>query len=167
MDNPEDIAGRLGLEIGPPVPPVGRYAAVTIAGDLAYTSGVVALRAPDWALQHGGRLGDDLDAAAARLSARGAMLCTLANLRGALGSLDRIERFVRITGFVQTTASVTGLPGVLDGASELAEQLFGADALPARSAIGVYALPGGASVELECTVRLRGAAADTDAGGRH
>jgi enamine deaminase RidA (YjgF/YER057c/UK114 family) len=161
-DSPEAIAAALGLEIGPPVPPVGRYSAVAIAGDVAYTSGVVALKAPGWALEYGGRFGDDLDAAGARLSARGAMLCTLANLRGALGSLDRVERFLRITGYVQTVPAVLGLPGVLDGASELAEQLFGADWRPARSAIGVYALPGGASVELECTVLQRPAA-----GGDH
>jgi enamine deaminase RidA (YjgF/YER057c/UK114 family) len=162
MDSPEAIAAALGIEIGPPVPPIGRYSAVAIAGDVAYTSGVVALKAPEWALEYGGRFGEDLDAASARLSARGAMLCTLANLRGALGSLDRVERLLRITGYVQTAPAVMGLPGVLDGASELAEQLFGTDALPARSAIGVYALPGGASVELECTVLLR-----REAGGLH
>lgn len=161
-DSPEALAAALGIEIGPPVPPVGRYAAVAIAGDVAYTSGVVALRAPDWALEYGGRFGDDLDAASARLSARGAMLCTLANLRGALGSLDRVDRFLRITGYVQTVPAVMGLPGVLDGASELAEQLFGTASRPARSAVGVYALPGGASVELECTVLLR-----REAGGHH
>lgn len=155
MDSPEQIASQLGLEIGPPVPPVGRYSAVAIGGGVAYTSGVVALLAPDWALQYGGRFGEDLTPADARLAARGAMLCTLANLRGALGSLDRIDRFLRITGYVQTTAAVTGLPGVLDGASELAGQLFGADVLPARTAVGVYALPGGASVELDCTVLLK------------
>jgi enamine deaminase RidA (YjgF/YER057c/UK114 family) len=155
MDSPEQIAGRLGLQTGPAVPPAGRYAPVCVAGEVAYTSGVVALRAPRWELQYPGRFGHDLDADQARLSARGAMLCTLANLRGALGSLDRIERFLRITGFVQTVAAVAGLPGVLDGASELAEQLFGTRALPARTALGVYALPGGASVELECTVLLR------------
>jgi enamine deaminase RidA (YjgF/YER057c/UK114 family) len=156
VDSPEQIAGRLGIETGPPVPPVGRYAPVCVAGNVAYTSGVVALQAPGWELQYPGRVGEDLDSAQARLSARGAMLCTLANLRGALGSLNRVERFLRITGFVQTGPVVTGLPGVLDGASELAELLFGAHALPARTALGVYALPGGASVELECTVLLRG-----------
>jgi enamine deaminase RidA (YjgF/YER057c/UK114 family) len=160
--SPEQIAAKLGIEVGPPVPPVGKYSAVTVAGDIAYTSGVVALKAPEWALEYAGRFGEDLDAAGARMSARGAMLCTLANLRGALGSLDRIDRFLRITGYVQSISVVTGLPGVLDGASELAEQLFGADSLPARSAIGVYALPGGASVELECTVLVRRAD-----GGQH
>lgn len=162
MDSPERIVAALGIEVGPPVPPVGKYSAVAIAGDVAYTSGVVALKAPEWVLEYGGRFGDDLDAASARLSARGAMLCTLANLRGALGSLDRVDRFLRITGYIQTVPAVTGLPGVLDGASELAEQLFGAGSLPARSAIGVYALPGGASVELECTVQLR-----RDGGGQY
>lgn len=155
MDSPEHILAQLGIETGPPVPPIGRYAPVAVGGGVAYTSGVVALRAPDWVLEYGGRLGEDLTPEQARLAARGALLCTLANLRGALGSLDRIARFLRVTGYVQTTPTVTGLPGVLDGASEVIEPLFGADVLPARTAIGVYALPGGASVELDCTILLK------------
>jgi enamine deaminase RidA (YjgF/YER057c/UK114 family) len=154
MASPEQLATELGIEVGPPVPPIGLYAPVCIAGNIAYTSGVVALRAPNWDLEYGGRFGDDLSVEDARLAARGAILCTLANLKGELGSLDRIERFLRITGFVQSTPVAVGLPGVLDGASQVIEQLFGS--VPARAAIGVYALPGGASVELECTVLLRG-----------
>lgn len=155
MLTPEELIANGTVELGDPVPPIGRYSAVAVADSIAYTSGVVALTTPDFQLLHPGRFGVDLDADAAKLAARGAMLCTLANLRGELGSLNRIARFLRITGYVQTADSVTGLPGVLDGASEVVETLFGADQLPARTAVGVAALPGNASVELDCVVQLR------------
>lgn len=145
---------ELGVEVGPAAPPLGSYAPVVVDGGLAYTSGVVALVAPNWDLLHPGRVGADLDVATAAASARGAMLSTLANLRGALGTLDRLRRPIRVTGYVQSALTVAGLPGVLNGATDLLAELFGADALPARSAIGVAALPGGASVELECVFAL-------------
>jgi enamine deaminase RidA (YjgF/YER057c/UK114 family) len=145
---------ELGVEVGPAAPPLGSYAPVVVDGGLAYTSGVVALIAPSWDLLLPGRVGEDLDVATAALSARGAMLSTLANLRGALGTLDRVRRPLRVTGFVQAAPVVAGLPSVLNGATDLLAELFGPHALPARSAIGVAALPGGASVELECVFAL-------------
>lgn len=145
---------RLGIVVGPAAPPIGSYAPVVMDAGIAYTSGVVALQAPDWTLLHPGRFGADLDPEQAAASARGAMLSTLANLRGALGTLDRLRRPLRVTGYVQSASVVVGLPSVLNGATDLLEALFGADALPVRSAIGVAALPGGASVELECAFAL-------------
>jgi enamine deaminase RidA (YjgF/YER057c/UK114 family) len=144
-----------GLELGAAIPPIGQYSPVTVAGSTAYTSGVVALQTPGFQLLYPGRLGADLDVAQGKLAARGAMLCTLANLRAELGSLDRIARFLKITGYIQTEASVLGLPAVLDGASEVLSELFPEEPLPARCAVGVYALPGGASVEIDCVVLLR------------
>jgi enamine deaminase RidA (YjgF/YER057c/UK114 family) len=151
---PEARLAELGIELGPPIPPIGSYASVVVQGELAFTSGVVGLRAPDWDLLFPGRFGDDLSPEDAYSSARAAMMSTLANLRGALGSLDRVARPIKVTGFVQTLDSVMGLPRVLDGATELLAELFGPGAAPARSAVGVRALPGGASVELESIFAL-------------
>ena len=89
-----------------------------------------------------------------KLGARGAMLSTLGNLRGALGSLDRIARFLKITGFIRAVPGFVKTPPLMDGASELLRDIFGPDLLPARSAIGVSALPGNASVEIESVVLL-------------
>ncbi len=155
MSDIDARAAVLGLAIPDPLPAGGLYTSVVIEGALAYASGTVAVEGPPLKLAFAGRLGDDLSLEDGKLSARGAMLSTLGNLKGALGSLSRIERFVRLTGYVRATPEFTGAPAVMDGASELLRDLFGAALLPARSAIGVAALPGGASVELDAIVKLR------------
>jgi enamine deaminase RidA (YjgF/YER057c/UK114 family) len=152
----EQRAAELGITIPDPLPAGGLYSSVVIDGDMAYTAGTVAVEGPPLKLAYAGRLGEDLSLDDARLSARGAMLSTLGNLKGALGGdLSRIERFVRLVGYVRATPEFTGPPAVMDGASELLRDLFGAELLPVRTAIGVSALPGGASVELDTIVKLR------------
>jgi enamine deaminase RidA (YjgF/YER057c/UK114 family) len=151
----EQRAAELGIIIPDPLPAGGLYTSVVIEGDIAYASGTVAVEGPPLKLAFAGRLGDDMSIDEGKLAARGAMLSTLGNLKGALGDLSRIERFVRVVGYVRATPEFTGPPAVMDGASELLRDLFGADLLPARTAIGVAALPGGASVELDAIVKLR------------
>lgn len=147
---------ELGITITEPLPRGGKYASVVIDGSLAYTSGVVAVEGPPWKLGYAGSVGDDIDVETAAASAALAMRCTLANLKGALGgSLDRIERFVKLTGYVRCRPEFTSPPVVMDGASAVLLDIFGEDLLPVRTAIGVSALPGGASVELDTIVRLR------------
>jgi enamine deaminase RidA (YjgF/YER057c/UK114 family) len=151
----EDRAAELGIVIPDPLPAGGLYSSIVVDGDLAYTAGTVAVEGPPLKLAYAGTLGGDLSVEDGQRSARGAMLSTLGNLRGALGSLDRIDRFVRLVGYVRAAPDFTGPPAVLDGASELLRDLFGAELLPARTAIGVAALPGGASVEVDTVVRLK------------
>ena len=108
------------------------------------------------AIRYCGVVGDDVSIDDARAAAR---LC-VANLLSILaaacdGDLSRVERVVRLTGYVRAVPDF-GLQGkVLDAASEILNTLFGAQGRHARSAIGVHSLPGGASVELECVVRLK------------
>ena len=107
-------------------------------------------------MAHAGSVGNELDLETACRSAALAMVCTLANLKGALdGSLDRIDRFVRLSGYVRCLPDFMQLPNVMARASEVLEEIFGDELLPARTAIGVSALPGGASVELDTIVRLK------------
>ncbi|MBM12588.1 MAG: hypothetical protein CL759_10975 [Chloroflexi bacterium] len=147
---------QIGLTIPEPLPQGGKYSSVVFDGKLAYTSGIVAVEGPPWKLAHAGSVGNELDLETACRSAALAMVCTLANLKGALdGSLDRIDRFVRLSGYVRCLPDFMQLPNVMDGASEVLEEIFGDELLPARTAIGVSALPGGASVELDTIVRLK------------
>ncbi len=145
----------LGIDPGPPIPPLGTYAGVVVHDSLVWTSGIVGLRAPNWELLFPGRFGDDLSPEDAYASARAAMLSTLANVRGALGSLAEIDRPLRVTGYIQSVEQPVGLPTLLNGATDLLAEIFGKDRLPARSAVGVRALPGNASVELECVFAAR------------
>lgn len=143
---------ELGIELMDPLPAGGLYTAVVIVGDLAFTSGTVAVEGPPLKLAYPGCLGDDLDVDTGKLSAAQAFISTLSNLRGAIGSLDRIERFVKMTGYVRSHPTFTQMPQVMDGASQLMIDIFGQPC--ARSAIGVAALPGGASVELDTVIQL-------------
>ena len=147
---------ELGITITEPLPHHAMYSSVVIDGGLAYTSGVVAVEGPPWKLGYAGSVGDDIDVEDAAKSAELAMRCTLANLKDALGgSLDSVERFVKLVGYVRCRPEFTAPPKVMDGASALLVSIFGEGLLPVRTAIGVSALPGGASVELDSIVRLR------------
>jgi enamine deaminase RidA (YjgF/YER057c/UK114 family) len=150
-------AAEAGLVIPPPLPAHALFPAVAIDGTTAYTSGIVAVDGPPWKLAYAGSVGDDIDIETAHKSAALAMICTLANLKGALGgSLDGIDRFLKIVGYVRCGPDFRDTPLAINGASEVLISIFGADRLPARSAIGVAALPSGASVEIDTVVRLRG-----------
>ena len=152
----DERAEAAGLVIPPPLPAHPMFPSVAIDGLTAYTSGIVAVEGPPWKLGYAGSVGDELDVEEAKKSAALAMLCTLANLKGALGgSLDRVERFVKLMGFVRCKPEFKDPPLVMNGASEVLLAIFGAENLPARSAIGVAALPSGASVELDSVVKLR------------
>ena len=151
----DERAQAAGFVIPPPLPAHPMFPGVAIDGTTAYTSGIVAVEGPPWKLAYAGSVGDELDVETAKKSAALAMLCTLANLKGALGgSLDRVDRFVKLMGFIRCRPEFRDPPLVMNGASEVLLAIFGADRLPARSAIGVAALPSGASVELDSVVRL-------------
>ncbi|HRE00559.1 MAG TPA: RidA family protein [Ilumatobacteraceae bacterium] len=143
---------ELGIQLRDPLPAGGLYTSVVVVDGFAYTSGTVGVDGPPWRLAHPGCLGDDLDLETGQSSARKAMISLLGNLRGGIGTLDRVERFVKITGFVRAVPAFTDVPKVMDGASQLLVDIFGQPC--ARSAIGVSALPGGASVEIDSVVKL-------------
>ena len=152
MPNWERRIEELGIQLMDPLPAGGLYTSLVIVGDLGFTAGTVAVEGPPLKLAYPGILGDDLDVDTGKLSARQAFISTLSNLRGALGTLDRIERFVKLTGYVHATPSFTQAPQVMDGASQLMIDIFGQPC--ARSAIGVAALPGNASVELDTVIQI-------------
>ena len=79
----------------------------------------------------------------------------LAAIEAAVGSLDKVERMVRLTGYVASAQGFVQQPQVIEGASALLLQLFGQQGRHARSAIGVAELPFGASVEVELIARLK------------
>ncbi|HEX7753394.1 MAG TPA: RidA family protein [Novosphingobium sp.] len=143
---------ELGLTLPEPAAPVAAYVPVVVAGGLAHVSGQLPFL--DGVLVKG-RLGEDVDAGRGYEAARACGLMILAQLRAALGSLDRVERIVKLGGFVSSTGDFTDQPKVVNGASELMAAVFGEAGKHARSAVGVPVLPLGAAVEVDAIVALR------------
>ena len=131
--------------------PIAAYAPTVLAGGLLYISGQVSFR--DGVIMTG-RLGEDLDAAAGRDAAHLCGLMLLAQMKAALGDLDRVERIVKLGEFITSTTDFTAQPEVANGASELMLLAFGDAGRHARSAVGVPALPRGAAVEIDAVIAV-------------
>jgi enamine deaminase RidA (YjgF/YER057c/UK114 family) len=148
--DPERRLAELGLELPALRQKAGLYEGWVAAGEFLFLSG-------QGADGRTGRLGAGLALEQGRLAARDCALNLLAQTRDALGSLDRVARVVKVTGFVACTPEFTDVPAVVDGASALLLDLFGERGRHARSAVGVAALPLGFAVEVEMVVRVAAA----------
>jgi len=152
MTDPAARLAELGLTLPQPAAPVAAYVPVVVAGNLAHVSGQLPFI--DGALVTG-RLGETVTPGQGQAAARACGLMILAQLQAALGSLDRVERVVKLGAFVSSTADFTGQPAVANGASELMVAVFGEAGRHARSAVGVPVLPLGAAVEVDAIVALK------------
>jgi enamine deaminase RidA (YjgF/YER057c/UK114 family) len=145
------LAG-LGLTLPEPAAPVAAYVPVVVAGGLAHVSGQLPF--VDGRLVTG-RLGEDVTLEQGAEAAQACGLMILAQLKAALGSLERVGQVVKLGAFVNSTAEFTDQPKVANGASELMAAVFGEAGRHARSAVGVPVLPLGAAVEVDAVVALR------------
>lgn len=143
---------ELGITLPEPAAPVAAYVPVVIAGGLAHVSGQVSVIGGQLLK---GRLGEDLSLEQGVAGAQACGLMILAQLKAALGSLDRVERVVKLGVFINSAADFTDQPKVANGASELMAQVFGDAGKHARSAVGVPCLPLGVAVEVDAIVAVR------------
>ena len=143
---------ELGLTLYGPHPPHDPLDAIVIHGGTARTSG--QLPRVDGRLTCIGTLGIDVDVDKGAAAARVCALNALSVLRAGLGSLDRIERVLTVTGYVASAPGFHEQPAVVDGASQVLYEIFGEAGRHTRSAVGVAALPRGGAVEIEVTVAL-------------
>jgi enamine deaminase RidA (YjgF/YER057c/UK114 family) len=144
---------ELNLQLPPVSAPKGLYRPLVIVGSLAYLSGHVS------ALQDGtliqGKVGSDLDMDGGKLAARAVGLSLLATLRHELGSLNKVKRVVKLLGMVNATPDFDKHPYVINGCSEVMQEVFGpVNGVGARSAFGVAGLPGNCAVEIEAIFEL-------------
>jgi enamine deaminase RidA (YjgF/YER057c/UK114 family) len=144
----------LGLRLHGPHPPHEPLLAVVVHNRVAYVSG--QLPRIDGRITCLGRLGESVSLEQGVEAASVCALNALAVLDAAMGSLDKIERFLKVTGFVASSPDFTQQPKVIDGASRIFHDVFGEAGRHARSAIGVAALPHGAAVEIELSVAIAG-----------
>jgi enamine deaminase RidA (YjgF/YER057c/UK114 family) len=143
---------ELGIVLPVAATPTFQYVPVTIHERLAFVSGQLPRQGE---IIVTGKVGADVDLEQAREAARLCIVQGLACLKQVLGSLDRVERILKVTGFVASAPGFNQQPKVIDAASELLVRLFGEAGRHARSAIGVAELPRNAAVEIELIVALR------------
>lgn len=145
---------ELGLVLPAPPKPMGNYVPARIAGNLLFLSGVGPRLADGRSIT--GKVGADLDVDAAYQAARQCGLNLLANIRGALGSLDRVDTVLKVLGMVNASPEFERHPAVINGCTDLFTEVFGDSGRPARSAVGMGSLPGNIAVEVEAIVLTKG-----------
>lgn len=144
---------ELGLILPPATTPLFQYVPVVVHQRVAYVSGQLPRR--DGELIHSGKVGEHVTLEQAQEAAKVCILNGLASLKHELGSLDRIERILKITGFVNSASGFTKQPVVMNAASELLVEIFGDMGRHSRSAVGVAELPSNAPVEIEMLVSVK------------
>jgi len=151
-DRIDAVLAERGLTLPTPAAPVADYVPAVETGGTLYISGQVSFS--NGALLTG-RLGETADLAAGKIAAEACGLMLIAQMKKALGSLDRVERVVKLNVFVNCTGAFTDQPKVADGASSLMVAVFGEAGRHARAAVGVPSLPMGAMVEIDAVVAVR------------
>ena len=141
------IAARLGHSFDGAIQVGGHYAPVVHHGTEVYVSGQVPRVGSSLVLT--GRVGTELTLIQAQTAAGICVMRALALLRQSLGSLDAVERVLRMTVYVQCSADFTQLSEVADGASDLLHEVLGEAGVHTRTSVGVYQLPKNAPVELD------------------
>lgn len=148
--SPEQRLLDIGIELGASSSPAGNYAAAVRSGNLLFLSGKAPM--PVDGQKPRGRLGQEYAAEDGYKLARSACVDLLAAIRGALGSLDRVARVVELHGSLNTIPDFEDHARVLDGASDLLIEVFGAAGVHARSVIGVASLRSGVPLTLKATI---------------
>ncbi len=143
---------ELGLTLPVAAAPVAAYVPTVQVGDMLYVSGQLPFI--DGVLVTG-KIAGAADLAQGQAAAKACALMTLAQVEKAIGSLDRVQRIVKLGVFVSSTADFTDQPKVANGASDLMEAVFGDAGKHARSAVSVPVLPLDAMVEIDAVVMIR------------
>lgn len=153
MASPEERLKELGITLPTPPKPLAAYVPAVRAGDLVFISGQAPTRdgQPVWT----GRVGADLTLEEGYEAARLVMINALAVLKEEIGSLDNVARIVKLLGWVNSAPDFVQQPQVINGASELLEQIFGERGKHARSAVSAHTLPFNIAVEIEMIAQVK------------
>jgi enamine deaminase RidA (YjgF/YER057c/UK114 family) len=144
----EKKLAELGITLHTPAAPVANYVGFVRTGNLLVVSGQICLDA-EGQLVAKGKLGADVSVEDGQKAARACAINLLAQIKAALGDLDKVQRVVRLGGFVNAVPTFLDGPKVLNGASDLMVTAFGDKGRHARTTVGVSVLPMDAAVEVE------------------
>ena len=151
MPTPDERLAELGIELPefPILPFVPRLTPIVRHGDLAYLSGIGPIGIT-------GRVGATMTVEEGYAAARETGLLALRRIVDEYGTLDRVERWLKVLGFVRSADEFGEQPAVVNGFTDLIVDVYGEErGLAARSAIGVPELPAGIPVEVEAVVAIR------------
>jgi len=143
---------EMGIVLVEPSAPIANYVGFVRTGRLLFVSGQLCLAAG--ALVAKGKLGGDVTLEQGQAAARACAINLLAQVKAALGDLDKVVRVVRLGGFINSTPDFVDGPKVMNGASDLMVEVFGDKGRHARTTVGVAVLPVDAAVEVEGTFEV-------------
>jgi enamine deaminase RidA (YjgF/YER057c/UK114 family) len=142
----------LNIELSTPPKPAGTYMPVVISDQIAYVSGQIPIL--DGKVAYKGKVPTEQSIEQAQAASRICVINALAHLKAELGSLDRISKIVRVSGFVNSSPEFTEHPKVINEASDLLFEIFGERGQHSRIAVGVASLPLDATVEIDMIVEI-------------
>ncbi len=151
--NPEAKLAELGLTLPNPPAAAGSYVPTVRTGNLLYCAGTICM--VNGQMTHTGQVGKEQTVASGAKAAEVCALNTLANIKAAVGSLDKVARIVFVTGFVNAVDGFTDSPAVINGASDLFVKVFGEAGKHARAAVATNGLPKGTTVEVQVVAELK------------
>jgi enamine deaminase RidA (YjgF/YER057c/UK114 family) len=149
----EQKLASLGITLPTPAAPIANYVAAVKSGNLLTVSGQLCFGA-DGKLVAKGQLGGAVSMEDGVKAARACAVNLLAQVKAAVGDLDKVTRVVRLGGFINSAPGYGDGPKVMNGASDLMVEVFGDKGRHARSTVGVSALPAEAAVEVEGTFEI-------------
>jgi enamine deaminase RidA (YjgF/YER057c/UK114 family) len=149
----ENKLKKLGYELPSPPIPAANYIGCVRVGNLLFIGGNIGRI--NGVLRYRGKVGEAVTLEQAYEMARNCGLNHLAIIKAALGDLDKVERIVKVLGYVNVAPGFTDMPKVVNGESDLLVQLWGERGQHTRAAIGVAALSQNSPVENEITVQIK------------
>jgi enamine deaminase RidA (YjgF/YER057c/UK114 family) len=144
----EKKLAELGIVLPTPATPVANYIPFVRVGALLFVSGQICLDASG-KLVAKGKLGDGVSVEDGQKAARACAINVLAQVKAALGDLDKVKQVARLGGFINSAPTFLEGPKVMNGASDLMVAVLGGKGRHARTTVGVAALPADAAVEVE------------------
>ncbi|WP_425044720.1 RidA family protein [Primorskyibacter sp. S87] len=148
-----DRLAELGVTLPDAPAPAANYVPFVVVGNLVYVSGQISMDASGLIC---GKLGENMDVETGAAAARCCAINLLAQVKAACGGdIERLERVVKLTGFVNSTADFSEQPKVINGASDFMVEALGDAGRHSRSAVSAAALPLGVAVEIEGIFQIR------------
>ena len=144
---------ELGLVLPNPPVPAANYIGYVRVGNLLFIGGNIGRI--NGVLKYRGKVGAGVTLEQAYDAARNCALNHLATMKAALGDLDRVDRIVKVLGYVNVAPDFIDMPKVINGESDLLVQVFGERGQHTRAAVGVASLSQNSPVETEVTVQVK------------